>query len=78
MDLFVIFFIALVREKGLRTREIVWETPVHLAVAVDVFDGVFIPRDVFDEIWAMIESVSKGFSSYSWALLMSLYHFSSC
>ena len=40
---------------------------VHLAVAGDVFDGVFFalsvfPRDVLDEI----ESVSEGFPSYSY------------
>ena len=26
----------------------------------------FFPRDVLDRIWAKIESVSKGFSSYFW------------
>ena len=45
-----------------------WEIAVYLAVAGDVFDGVFLcspffPRDVFDEIWDLIESVSKGFPS---------------
>ena len=40
------------------------------AVAGDVFDGVslcclFFPRDVFDEIWDLIESVSEGFPTYS-------------
>ena len=25
----------------------------------------FFPRDVLDEIWDLIESVSEGFSSYS-------------
>ena len=29
----------------------------------------FFPRDVLDEIWALIESVSKGFSTYSSTLL---------
>ena len=43
---------------------------VHLAVAGDVFDGVFFvlfffPRDVLDEIWDLIESVSEGFPTYS-------------
>ena len=38
----------------------------HLAVAGDVFDGVFFvlslfSRDVLDEIWHLIESVSEGF-----------------
>ena len=41
----------------------VWEIAVHLAVAGDVFDGVFFvlsffPRDVLGEIWDLIESVS--------------------
>ena len=26
----------------------------------------FFPRDVLDEIWDLIESVSGGFSTYSW------------
>ena len=39
---------------------------VHLAVAGDVFDGVFLccpfsPLNDFDEIWVVIESVSEGF-----------------
>ena len=47
-----------------------WEIPVHLAVAGDVFDGVFLccpfsPLDVSDEIWDLIESVSEGFPTYS-------------
>ena len=42
---------------------------VHLAVAGDVFDGVFLccpffQRDVLDEIWDLIESVSEGFPTY--------------
>ena len=41
---------------------------VHLAVAEDVFNGVFVlsffPRDVLDEIWDLIESVSEGFPTY--------------
>ena len=46
-----------------------WEIAVHLAVAGNVFDGVFLccpffPRDVLDEIWDIIESVSEGFSTY--------------
>ena len=47
----------------------IWEIAVHLAVAGNVFDGVFyavfFPRDVFDEIWDLIESVSEGFPTYS-------------
>ena len=48
-----------------------WEVAVHLAVAGDVFDGVilycpFFPRDVFDEIWDSIKSVSEGFPTYSY------------
>ena len=43
---------------------------VHLAVACDVYDGVFLcclffPLGVLDEILNLIESVSEGFSSYS-------------
>ena len=43
---------------------------VHLAVAGDVFDGVFFvlsffPRDVLDKIRDLIESVSEGFPTYS-------------
>ena len=39
-------------------------------VADDVFDGVFLccpffPRDVLDESWDLIESVSGGFPTYS-------------
>ena len=42
---------------------------IHLALTGDVFDGVFLcrpffPRDVLDEIWNLIESVSEGFPSY--------------
>ena len=32
---------------------------------VNVYDGVFFPRDVLDEILNLIESVSEGFPSYS-------------
>ena len=47
-----------------------WEIAVYLAVAGDVFDGVFLccpffPRDVLDEIWDIIKSVSEGVPSYS-------------
>ena len=39
----------------------VWEIPVHLAVAGDVFDSVFLcchfPTRFLDEIWDIIESV---------------------
>ena len=50
----------------------VWEIAVHLAVACDVYDGVFLccpfsPRDVLDEILNLneSESVSEVFSTYS-------------
>ena len=47
----------------------VWEVTVHLAVACDVYDGVFVlsfyPRDVLDETLNLIESVSEGFPIYS-------------
>ena len=44
---------------------------VHLGKAGDVFDGVFLccpfpPRDVLDEIWDLIESVSEDFPTYSY------------
>ena len=43
---------------------------VHKAVTGDVFGGVFLccpfsPRDIMDEIWDLIESVSESFPSYS-------------
>ena len=43
---------------------------MDLAVAGDIFDGVFFvlsffPRDVLDEIWDLFEGVSDGFSTYS-------------
>ena len=43
----------------------------NLAVAGNVFDGVFLccpffPLDVLDEVWDLIESVSKGFPTYSY------------
>ena len=45
-----------------------WEIAVHLAVACDVYDGVFLccsfARGVLDEILNLIESVSEGFPSY--------------
>ena len=42
---------------------------VHPAVAGDVFNGVFFvlslfPRDVLNEIWDLIESVSSDFPTY--------------
>ena len=45
----------------------VWEIAVHLAVACEVYDSVFLccpfsPRDVLDEILNLIESISEGFS----------------
>ena len=47
----------------------VCEIAVHLAVAGDVFDSVFLccpfsRGDVLEELWDLIESVSKGFSTY--------------
>ena len=44
----------------------VWEIAVHLAVAGNVYDGIFFvlsfcPRGVLDEIWDLTESVSEGF-----------------
>ena len=47
----------------------IWEIAVHLAVAGDVYDGVFFmlsffPRNVLDEILNLIESVSEGFLTY--------------
>ena len=47
-----------------------WEIAVHLAVAGGVYYGVFFvlsffPRDDLDEILGLIESVSEGFSTYS-------------
>ena len=49
---------------------------VRLA-AGDIFDGVFLcctffPRDVLDEIWDLIGSVSEGFPSYSLLLQYTL------
>ena len=48
-----------------------WEIDVHLAVARDVCDGVFLCslfflRDVLDEILDLIESVSESFPTYSY------------
>ena len=41
-----------------------WETAAHLAVAVDVFDGVIWccpnPHDVLDETWDLIEYTIGG------------------
>ena len=53
----------------------VWEIAVHLAVACDVYDGVFFvlsffPRGVLDEILNLIESVSEVFSSYSYNMII--------
>ena len=48
-----------------------WEIAVHLAVACDVYDGVFLccpfslEGGVLDEMLNLIESVSEGFPSYS-------------
>ena len=46
-----------------------------LAVACDVYDGVFLccpffPRDVLDEILNLIEAVSEGFPTYSFFTTM--------
>ena len=48
---------------------------VHLAVAGDVFDGVFLccpsfPRAILDEIWDLIESVFEGVPTYSLMVLI--------
>ena len=45
------------------------ETVVNLAVTGDFINGVFLccplsPRDVLDENWDRIESVSEGFPTY--------------
>ena len=45
------------------------EVAVHLAVVGDVFDGAFLcclfyPRDILDEIWDLIGSVSENFPTY--------------
>ena len=42
-----------------------WEIAVHLAVACDVYDGLFLllslfPRTALDEILDLIESISEG------------------
>ena len=37
----------------------------YLAVAGDVYDGVFLCCPVLDEIWDLIESVFEGFLTYS-------------
>ena len=48
-----------------------WIVAVHLAVAGDVCDGVFLccpfsyGQDVLDEILDLIESLSEGFPTYS-------------
>ena len=44
---------------------------VHLTVTGDMFDGVFFvqsffPRDVMDEIWDLIVSVSENFPIFSY------------
>ena len=52
---------------------------VRLAVAGDVFDGVFLcfffPLDVLGGIWDLIESVSEGFLTYSLRFQVLLYSF---
>ena len=52
------------------TSSPVWESAVHLAVACDVYGGVFLccPFShgiALDEIWDLIELVSEGFPTYS-------------
>ena len=51
---------------------------MHLAVAGDVFDGVilcfFSPRDVFDEILDLIESVSEDFPIFSCAEIFTCFY----
>ena len=54
-----------------RIPKIITSTALHLPVADGVFDGVFLccsflPLDVLDEIWNIIESVSGGFLTYSY------------
>ena len=40
------------------------EIAIYLTVAGDVFDVVVFPKDVLDELWDLIESVSEGFPTY--------------
>ena len=49
---------------GFRQKQTIWEIAVHLAVACGVYDDVFFPRDVLDEILNLIESVSEGFEGF--------------
>ena len=54
----------------LNVRPPVWEIAVHLAVAGDIFDGVFLCYLFSHEMslmrfWELIESVSVGFPTYS-------------
>ena len=46
-----------------------WEIAVYLVGAGGAYDGVFcavlFPRDFFDVILDLIESVSEGFPTYS-------------
>ena len=56
----------------------VWEIAVHPAVTGDVYDNFFFvlssfPRDVLDEIFDLIESVSEGFPTYSHFIYMFVY-----
>ena len=46
---------------------------VHLAVACNVLDGVFLCCPFLDEIWDLIESVSEGFLFYSYIHLLRRY-----
>ena len=63
VPLFVVVLLYINTKIGKNRRPFVWEMAVHLAVAGDVFDGVFLccPCDILDEIWDLIESVSEGF-----------------
>ena len=56
-----------------------WEIAVHLAVAGDVIDGVFLccpffTRDVLDEILDFIEFVSEGLPIYFYIQIQFIYH----
>ena len=60
-----------------------WEIAVRLAVACGVCDGVFLcclffPRGVLGEILNLIESVSEGFPSYSYFVLVLFQHIYAC
>ena len=48
------------------------EIAVHRAVADGVFVPSFLPTDVLDKIWEIIESVSEGLSTYSLKVTISV------